>query len=579
MGLASLGLSGLGIDIIRYHTTEAAVLPTFGFSDSPLTHWPATTTLSAVAATILTIAMIYAWLWKKTMFAEAELVRDIIVQLRSNVYDKLQRLSFRFFDANENGSIINRITTDVQAVRMFIDHVIIEAAGLTILLIFYTTYMISIHVGLAIACLASTPLVWIVVVKFTRTVRPAYRHSRKLMDKLVLRLTENVQGMHVVKGFARQKEEIEKFQHANLAVKNQQQWIFWRVSTFVPAITWLTHLNQLVLLGYGGYLVIQNRLALGSGLVVFAGILRKLSAEVSVISQIAASVQRSLTGAARVFEVLDTPVEIVSPSNPTTLTTQPLGIKFENVSFAYNQNEPVLKNISFEVTPGQCVAILGPTGSGKSTLLSLIPRFYDATDGHIYVGGHDVRQLDLNNLRRQIGVVFQENFLFSNTMAANIAFGHPQVELSTIRQAAQIAAIDDFIQQLPDQYNAIIGENGVNLSGGQRQRIAIARSLLMNPSILLLDDPTAGVDSQTEREILDAIGNAISDRTTILITHRLSALKQADHIIVLNQGRIIQTGTHEQLVEQDGHYRTLAQLQTTDNTNHPPYKSRSQEGK
>ena len=579
LGLVGLGLTGFGIDVIRHHVTGAPAetgLPVYWFGQAPLTTgWSAMDTLGAVAGALLVVAAGYAVAWNRAMLAEALLVQEIVVRLRSGVYDKLQRLSFRFFDANENGSLINRVTSDVQAVRLFIDHVILEGVVLGISLVFYIGYMLSIHAGLAVACLASTPLLWVMVVKFTRIVRPAYRRSRELMDRLVLRLTENVQGMHVVKGFARQREEIERFHEANREVRDQQRWIFWRVSTFVPGITLLTHFNQLVLLGYGGYLVIQERLTLGGGLIVFAGILRKLSAEVSSVSQIAASVQRSLTGAVRVFEVVDTPVEITSPVDPVALppsevlpgTFPGVGVRFENVGFGYADNEPVLQNVSFEVKPGKFVAVLGATGSGKSTLLSLVPRFYDVTRGVVSVGGVDVRRLDIDDLRRRIGVVFQENFLFSNTIASNIAFGHPEVEMEAVQQAARVAAIDEFIESLPAGYETVIGENGVDLSGGQRQRLAIARALLLDPQILLLDDPTAGVDPQTEREILDAMGNAISGRTTILVTHRLSTLRRADRIVVVHRGRVVQIGTHDELMRDDGsegRYRELARLQMMD---------------
>ena len=578
LGLVGLGLTGFGIDVIRHDVTGGpggAGLPVYWFGEVNLVEGAAMGTLGVVAGTLLVVAAGYAVAWNRAMVAEALLVQEIVVRLRSGVYDKLQRLSFRFFDANENGSLINRVTSDVQAVRLFIDHVFLKGVVLGISLVFYIAYMLNIHASLALACLASTPLLWVMVVKFTRIVRPAYRRSRELMDRLVLRLTENVQGMHVVKGFARQGEEIERFAEANREVRDQQRWIFWRVSTFVPAITLLTHFNQLVLLGYGGYLVIQDRLALGGGLIVFAGILRKLSAEVSSVSQIAASVQRSLTGAVRVFEIVDTPVEITSSAEPEAIpgagAEAGLGVRFEDVSFGYKDNEPVLHEVSFEVQPGEFVAVLGATGSGKSTLLSLVPRFYDVARGVVSVGGVDVRRLDIDDLRRRIGVVFQENFLFSNTIASNIAFGHPEVGMKAVQQAARVAAIDGFIESLPAGYETVIGENGVDLSGGQRQRLAIARALLLDPQVLLLDDPTAGVDPQTEREILDAMGNAISGRTTILVTHRLSTLRRADRIVVLHRGRVVQMGTHDELMRgegsdggNEGRYRELARLQIAD---------------
>jgi ATP-binding cassette subfamily B protein len=517
--------------------------------------------LTIIATGVIIAALIHTAVRYVTAVSEARLVQNIIVDLRSHVYAKLQRLSFRFFDANESGSIINRVTSDVQAVRLFIDHVLIQVLILALSLTLYMTYMLNIHIGLTFACLASTPLLWAGVAIFSRIVRPAYRRSRVLVDQMVLRLTENVQGMHVVKGFARQSDQIAQFQSANHAVKQQQGWIFWRVSTFVPSITYLTHINQTILLGYGGYLVIHNQLPLGGGLIVFAGILQQLSARVNEISHIANSVQRSLTGAGRVFEVLDTPEEITSPPHAKPLAQAHPDVRFEHVGFQYSDGQSVLDDINLEVRPGQSLAILGATGSGKSTLLSLIPRFYDVAIGRVLIGGTDVRDLDVESLRQQIGVVFQESFLFSNTIAANIAFGHPEADMAQIEQAAQIAAAHEFITELPDGYNTVIGENGVDLSGGQRQRLAIARAVLLNPSILLLDDPTAGVDPETERQILDAMERASQGRATLVVTHRLSTLRKANAVVVLEQGRIVQAGTHDELMAVDGPYRQTARLQ------------------
>ncbi len=567
--LAGLGLTGLGIDLLRYKVTGGR-WPLGWLGVEPAVSGSGFGPVAAVAGAALVAALAHAWLMYLAMVCDARLVQDIIVALRTQVYDKLQRLSFRFFDANQSGSIINRVTADVQAVRLFVDNVLLEGIVITISLVFYLVYMLNIHALLAVACLASTPAVWAMMVVFTRIVRPAYRRSRQLADHMVLCLSENIQGVHVVKGFARQDPETQKFKNANLALKDQQHWIFWRVSTFIPSITFMTYINQAVLLGYGGYLVIQDRLPLGGGLLVFAGILQQLAQRVSDIGSIANSVQRSLTGAARVFEVIDEPVEIASPPTPAVLPAGPLGVAFENVQFAYSDGQRVLHNIDLHVQPGQVVAITGPVGSGKSTLLSLVPRFYDAHAGRVCVGGVPVRDLDLDTLRRNTGVVFQENFLFSNTIAANIAFGHPEATRHQIETAARTAAIHDFILTLPDGYDTVIGENGVDLSGGQRQRLAIARAVLLDPAVLLLDDPTAGVDPQTEQEILEAMTQAVQGRTTLIVTHRLSTLSLANRVVVMDNGRIVQEGSHEELLTTAGHYQELAQLQLSYNPGDTP---------
>ncbi len=290
---------------------------------------------------------------------------------------------------------------------------------------------------LTIACLATTPLLWVGAVVFSRSVRPEYLRNSELVDRLILTLSENVQGVQVVKGFGRQEEEIEKFAAANREVMDQKKKIFWRLSIFQPAMGFLTQINMIVLLGYGGYLVVKGELALGAGLFVFANLLQQFANQVGQVTNIANSIQASLTGAQRVFEVLDAPLEVNSPANPQPIAHVKGKVRFENVDFGYLPGGSVLNGIEFEAKPGQCIAIVGATGAGKSTLLSLIPRFYDASGGRVTIDGIDVRQFDLDQLRRSIGLVFQESFLFSNTVAANIAFGHPRGHARANRTGGQ----------------------------------------------------------------------------------------------------------------------------------------------
>ncbi|MBS0260959.1 MAG: ABC transporter ATP-binding protein, partial [Planctomycetes bacterium] len=363
-------------------------------------------------------------------------------------------------------------------------------------------------------------------------------------------------------GFGREPQEIARFGAALHEVERQQQEIFWKVSLFTPAIGILTQWNVVVLLGYGGWLVTQDRLPLGTGLVVFAGLLTQFATQVANLTNITNSVQQSLSGARRVFEILDTPIDIETPPQPVRLPRARGQLRLENVSFAYDAAGPaVLHEIQLTVEPGQCVALLGATGAGKSTLLSLISRFHDVTQGQVAVDGHDVRSLHLDDLRRNIGWVFQESFLFSNTIAANIAYGHPQASLAQIERAARLACAHDFIMETPDGYDTVLGEGGMNLSGGQRQRLAIARALLVDPAILLLDDPSAAIDPETEHEILIALKQAMRGRTTLIVAHRLSTLRHADLVLVLEQGRIVQRGTHAELREVSGPYRDMALAQ------------------
>ena len=391
-------------------------------------------------------------------------------------------------------------------------------------------------------------------------------------------LAENITGAAVTKGFGREAEARAKFDAANQACFDQQQDIFWRVSLFSPAVGFITRINMMMLLGYGGWLVIEGRLPLGLGLLTFAGLLDQFSGQVNNVATIVNSVQQSLIGARRVFEILDAPVEVRNAPDAIRRPKLSGAVRFENVSFAYDGAEAVVRDIELEVPPGQCVAILGATGAGKSVLMSLVPRFFDPTAGRVLLDGIDVRQLNLDDVRRNIGIVFQESFLFSNTVAANIAFGHPNATREQIEKAAKIAAAHDFIMALPQGYDTLLGEGAQSLSGGQRQRLAIARAVLLEPAIMLLDDPTAAIDSETEHEIFEALDRAIAGRTTFIVAHRLSTLRRADLILVMEDGRIVQRGTHEELMKVPGPYLHVASLQLVDSRELQQLKLLEREG-
>ncbi len=564
IGLAGLNFTGQAIDFIR-HQVAGAALPEdrFGLSFPPA--WPPFTVVAVIAGLILALAALRAVLnYTYSVQINRLTQQEIVPHLRGLVYDKLQRLSFRFFDANSTGSIINRVTGDVQAVRMFLDQVLMQSFIMVISLSVYVAYMASLHVGLTLACLATTPLLWIAAVEFSRRIQPEYARNRELADVMVRNLAESIQGIAVTKGFGREEEDFTKFARSNQAVLDQQKGIFWRVSLFSPAVGFLTRINMMVLLGYGGWLTVQGRLPLGAGLVVFAGLLEQFSGQVNNVVNVVNSVQQSLIGARRVFEILDAPIEVQSRPGALRRARLQGAVRFQHVSFAYDPNQAVLEDIDFGVSPGRCVAILGATGSGKSALMSLIPRFYDPTAGRVLVDECDVRDLELDDLRRNIGLVFQESFLFSHTVAANIAFGHPGATREQIEKAARVAAAHDFIVDLTHGYDTVLGESGVTLSGGQRQRLALARAILLEPAILLLDDPTAAIDSQTEHEIFAALDRAIAGRTTFIVAHRLSTLRRADFILVMDTGRIVQRGTHAELMRVPGPYRHVASLQLID---------------
>lgn len=560
-GLAGLGLAGLAIDVIRHQLQPHAPAPRWPIGWAPPSGWSPLATLAAAGAAVLAMAAGRAWLNFRYTVAVGRLVQaEIVPTMRASVYEKLQRMSFRFFDATASGSIINRVTGDVQHVRAFVDQVLIQSVILVLSLGVYLVYMLDKHVALTAACTASTPLLWLTATLFSRWLRPAYERSRQLADDLVTFYSESVQGIRVLKGFAREPERLAAFRERNHALARQQRAIFRRVSLFTPALDLIGQLNLVVLLAYGGHLVAAGRLTLGD-LVVFTGLLQQFGGQITNLANIANTFQQSLISARRVFEVMDAPVEIESPAAPVRPAQIEGTVRFEAVAFGYREGGRALEGVDFEARPGQRVVLFGGTGGGKSTLLALVARFYDPTRGRVLIDGVDARALDLAVLRSRIGVVFQDSFLFSASAADNIAFGRPEASRADIERAARLASAHDFIAALPEGYDTLLEEGGANLSGGQRQRVAIARAILGEPAILLLDDPTAAVDPHTEREMLEALDRAARARTTFIATHRLGPCATADLILVLDDGRIVERGTHDELVRARGRYHEAAALQ------------------
>jgi ATP-binding cassette subfamily B protein len=565
LGLAGLQLLGLVIDVIRHALDPTQRAPLYPFGWMPPPGWTPLHIVTLMALAIVVQAMLRAVLTYHYNMTTARLTQGKIVpDLRDRVYDKLQRLSFRFFDVHGSSSIFNRVTGDVQNTRLFVDGVVLQGVNMVLTLAAYLVFMWRIHPSLTVACLSVTIGLWWVTHYYSGRLRPGYLRNRELFDSLVLLFTESVRGMQTTKGFAAEPYQIRRFEEANRQVSDQQKRIFRDLSHFTPITQVLSQLSLVILFAYGGWLYVQGRLPLGGGLVVFAGLMQQFNGQVANITTIANSVQQSFTAARRVFEVLDTPLEVQNRPNaivPARLTGR---LAFEGVTFGYLPEANVLEEVSFEAEPGQVVGIFGATGAGKSTLLSLIPRFYDPQRGRILADGRDLRELDLDAYRRQIGIVYQESFLFSNTVAANIAFGNPRATQEQIEQAARTASAHEFIMELSHGYETVLGESGVDLSGGQRQRLALARALLLQPPILILDDPTASVDPKTEHEIVSALRQAMTGRTAFVVANRLSLLRRADVILVLEKGRLARMGTHDELVHVPGIYRETALLQLMD---------------
>ena len=565
LGIAGLQLLGLVIDVIRQALDSSLPPPAYPFGWHPPATWSALQIVTVLALTIVAQALIRAALTYNYNMLTARLTQgEIVPALRAQLYAKLQRLSFSFFDVHGSNSIFNRVTGDVQNTRLFVDGVLLQGVNMILTLAAYAFFMWRIQPALTLACLSVSLPLWWLAQFYSARLRPGYLRNRELTDNMILLFSESVRGMQTVKGFAAEAHQVRRFEAANDLVSSQQRKIFWNLSIFTPGTQMLSQLSLVILFAYGGWLYVQGKIPLGSGLVVFAGLLQQFTGQVANISTIANSVQQSLAAARRVFEVLDTPVEVQSRPNaiqPARLTGQ---ITFEKVTFGYTPEKPALTDISFAAKSGQVVGIFGMTGTGKSTLLGLIPRFYDPQQGRILADGQDLRELDLDAFRRQIGIVYQESFLFSNTVAANIAFGHPHATTEQIERAARIASAHDFITALPHGYETVLGESGVDLSGGQRQRLALARALILQPPILILDDPTASVDAKTENEIVSALREAMTGRTTFVVSSRLNLLRRADLILVLEDGRLTQSGTHEELVHRPGPYHETALLQIMD---------------
>lgn len=566
-GAAVFTLVGLGVDHVRHVIDPAAPAPQapFWVPDAALNAGPVgpVGAVGLVAAGIAALALfrmgvIYAY----TVGMSTLLHKGIVVGLRTRVFAKLQRLSFRFFDANASGSIINRVTADTHAVRLFIDGVLVQLCIQAIALGVYATLMLRTHVTLTLLCLAPLPLQWWWSARFAARVRPAYGRNSDRMDTMVLRFSETVQGVQTVKALALEGRESARFRESVAAIRDGKKEIYGELGLFWPVVDGLNQLSMMIMLGYGGMLVIRGELALGSGLVVCAGLLQQFSAQISNLSGLVDNVQQCLNGSRRIFEILDAPEDIATRPDAVAPAEVRGRVAFENVSFGFRDNAAVLRDITFVAEPGETVAVAGATGAGKSALLSLIPRFYDPLDGRVTLDGADLRDLPVDRLRASIGVVFQDNFLFSNTIAANIAFGHPGASREQIERAARLAKAHEFIAEFEDGYDTVLGESGVNLSGGQRQRLAIARALLLDPKILILDDPTSAIDPGTEHEILEAMESAMRGRTTFLVAHRMSTLRRAHRILVLDSGRIAQCGSHDELMASPGPYRTAMLIQS-----------------
>ena len=494
--------------------------------------------------------------------------QNVAFDLRNELQRKLTLLSFSYHDQTETGELLSRTIQDVDRVRFLTGRAIIRILDSIVLAIGTAAMLLWMNPRLAALVIATMPLLVWRAIAFGRVFRPLSLAVQKQLAVLTTRIEQSLRGIRVVKAFAQEDAEIGRYDLENERWFNLTAQQARLQSTSAPLLTFIANLGTVAILWYGGSLVIGGQLTLGE-LVAFTMYLGQIVQPVRQLGQVIPAVAIAAVAAQRIFQVLDTVPDVRDAHDAAPLPAVTGRVRFENVSFAYGQQRGVLQDVSFEALPGQVIALLGRTGSGKSTIINLVPRFYDPTAGRITVDGHDLRKVTLNSLRSQIGSVLQETTLFATTIRENIAFGRPEATMDEIIEAAQAAQAHDFIMQTPYGYETYVGEKGMTLSGGQKQRIAIARALLTDPRILILDDATSSVDTETEREIQLALDRVMQGRTTFVIAHRLSTIRRADLILVLEQGRVVARGTHETLLKTSGLYAEIYRQQLKPQEKYP----------
>jgi ATP-binding cassette, subfamily B, multidrug efflux pump len=512
------------------------------------------------AAAVVIAALIQGLLRFGQRYTMELVSQRVIYEIRSALYQRLQSLSFSFYDTAQTGELMSRVTADVEALRMASGMGVVNGLMHASTVVGIIIAMFIMDWRLALVSLAFFPVLLWAVTRFSSLVRPAWMSIQAETAQLSATIQEAIAGVRVVRAFAREDEEIEKFRKRNQNFQEMNLKAIRLQSFWMNFMNFLTATGAVAVLWYGGHRVMAGLISVGT-LIAFNTYVANLVGPVSNLGFIISIIIRAGAAAERIFEILDTRSEVAEKPGAIVLDRLQGEVVFDGVTFRYNRGEPVLENVNLTVKPGQRIAILGMTGSGKSTLVNLIPRFYDPSEGAVTVDGHDLRDLNIESLRHNIGIVLQETFLFSTTLRENIAYGRPDATMDEVIGAAKAAQIHDFILTLPEQYETEVGERGVGLSGGQKQRMAIARALLRDCPILVLDESTSAVDVQTEHEIQAAMDRVMQGRTAFVIASRLTTVMTADLVVILERGRIVQTGTHAELIQEPGLYQDIYQLQ------------------
>lgn len=478
--------------------------------------------------------------------------QGVLYSMRDTVYRKLLQEDFNFYNRNRTGDLMSRQTGDMEAIRHFISYVIYAVYENILLLAFALTMIFTVNVKLALCMLVVLPFTALTTFRQSKRVRPAFFRIRQQFSSLNTFVQENISGNRVVKAFAKEDFEIEKFNKENDGYRDAELNASATWKKYVPIFEFLSNILTVVLMLYGGYMVIDGEITIGN-MVTVNGYLWMLTMPLRMAGWWVNDIHRFTTSAEKIYKTYSEEPDIKKPCRPVERKHFNGDVEFKDVSYRA-ENTDIISNISFRVKAGQTVGIIGSTGSGKSTIMNLLGRFYDTTTGSVFVDGVNVRDLDLYELRDNIGIAMQDVFLFSDTIEGNIAYGRPNCSFEEVKKAAKMADANLFIQNMPEGYDTIVGERGVGLSGGQKQRISLARALVKDPAILILDDTTSAVDMETESYIQDQLKKIEKDCTIFIIAYRISSIKDADMILVMDKGRIVERGTHDELVAAGGYY-------------------------
>jgi len=520
--------------------------------------------ISAIAIVLFSIGR-GSFAYLLSYFGES-LSQHVAFDLRRDFYGRVQTLSFAFHDQVETGQLMSRATVDVESARMFLGQSLLRFAYALVLMVAVIVIMLRLDWRLGFLTFLTIPATMYITYHVSRRTRPLWMQVQQQIGVETSVLQESIAGMKVVKAFAQEDAQFERFRAANWAVR-ERSLMANRIANFnQPFLLFILNSVTVLILLYGGHEALGGALTIGT-LVAFMEYRNQLALPIRQVGQLVNQGSRASSAAQRVFEVIDALSEVRESPDARPLENVQGHVRFDDVSFGYASGQVVLDQVTIDAPPGQTIALLGETASGKSTLINLLPRFYDVTGGAIMIDGVDIRSVTLESLRRNVGVILQEPFLFSASVRDNITYGRPDATQEEIIEAAKAAQLHDFIMTLPEGYETWVGERGGTLSGGQKQRVAIARMLLLDPRVLVLDDSTSAVDMETEYLIQEALARVMEGRTSFVIAHRLRTAQRADQVIVLDKGRVVQRGRHNELIQQPGYYREIYEIQLADEIN------------